>query len=179
MSDLKRSCPACKSWTSEIGEAFRDGEPCPVCGAPAPREGAVAEDYTPTTEQVRSAYAEDPVAEYHDPVNYSPRHAERAFDRWLAAHDAEVAEGARADSWPEGLARMASAVAAVTPCTCSAQRQRADAALAALAEADGLAEVIRAEMAKGSYQMLPNELPYESSARGVADVVRAWVRGQG
>ncbi|SNS43379.1 hypothetical protein SAMN06309944_0237 [Micrococcales bacterium KH10] len=50
---------------------------------------AVAE-YTPTTEQVRDAYSFDPVAEYHDPI--TPHHVinGRAFDRWLAAHEAEV-----------------------------------------------------------------------------------------
>ena len=35
MSDIKRSCPACDSWTSAVGIAFRDGEPCPYCGLPA------------------------------------------------------------------------------------------------------------------------------------------------
>lgn len=35
MSDIKRTCPACDSWTSSVGIAFRDGEPCPYCGLPA------------------------------------------------------------------------------------------------------------------------------------------------
>lgn len=35
MSDLKKSCPACDSWTSAVGQAFLDGEPCPYCGFPA------------------------------------------------------------------------------------------------------------------------------------------------
>ena len=48
-------------------------------------------DYTPTTEQVRDGYRYDPVAEYYGPI--TPHHVinGRAFDRWLAAHDAEVA----------------------------------------------------------------------------------------
>lgn len=35
MSDIKRSCPVCEAWTSEVGYAVRDGEPCPYCGTPA------------------------------------------------------------------------------------------------------------------------------------------------
>ena len=35
MSDIKRSCPGSNSWTSSVGIAFRDGEPCPYCGLPA------------------------------------------------------------------------------------------------------------------------------------------------
>ena len=35
MSDLKRDCPACEAWTSSVGVAFRDGNPCPYCGLPA------------------------------------------------------------------------------------------------------------------------------------------------
>ncbi|KQQ65063.1 hypothetical protein [Microbacterium sp. Leaf320] len=48
-------------------------------------------EFTPTTEQVRSAYAHDPEAEYRDPVGFPAMQREnlRAFDRWLAAHDAE------------------------------------------------------------------------------------------
>lgn len=51
-------------------------------------------EYTPTTEQVREGFAEDPVAEYHDPITNHAAHGRRAFDRWLAAHDREVAERA-------------------------------------------------------------------------------------
>lgn len=49
-------------------------------------------EFTPTTEQVRSTYAHDPEAEYRDPVGFPSMQREnlRAFDRWLAAHDAEV-----------------------------------------------------------------------------------------
>ena len=48
-------------------------------------------EFTPTTEQVRSAYAHDPEAEYRDPVGFPAMQREnlRAFDRWLAAHDAQ------------------------------------------------------------------------------------------
>lgn len=35
MSDLKRECPACGSWTTSVGIAFRDGDECPYCGLPA------------------------------------------------------------------------------------------------------------------------------------------------
>lgn len=47
-------------------------------------------DWTPTTEQVRYGFAVDPEAEYRDPLTNHTLHGERAFDRWLAAHDAEV-----------------------------------------------------------------------------------------
>jgi hypothetical protein len=52
------------------------------------------EEWTPTTEQVRDGYAIDPEAEHHDPIGYPQweRYARRAFDRWLAAHDAELLE---------------------------------------------------------------------------------------
>ena len=52
-------------------------------------------DYTPTTEQVRVDY----VMAYTDRES-SQLLAERAFDRWLAARDAEVA----AKAWDEGYA---------------------------------------------------------------------------
>lgn len=35
MGDMKRSCPGCEAWTSSVGLAFRQGEPCPYCGLPA------------------------------------------------------------------------------------------------------------------------------------------------
>lgn len=43
MSDLKMVCPACDSWTSSVGIAFRDGEPCPYCGLPADTARVVIE----------------------------------------------------------------------------------------------------------------------------------------
>jgi DNA repair exonuclease SbcCD ATPase subunit len=43
MSDLKRSCPGCDAWTSSVGAAFRDGEPCPYCGLPAEAAHAIDE----------------------------------------------------------------------------------------------------------------------------------------
>ena len=50
------------------------------------------DEYTPTTEQVRDGYSIDPEDEYRDPINASAnrRWAAHAFDRWLAAHDAEI-----------------------------------------------------------------------------------------
>ena len=56
-------------------------------------------EFTPTTDQVRSAYAHDPEAEYRDPVGFPSMQREnlRAFDRWLAAHDAEVRAGVLAE----------------------------------------------------------------------------------
>ena len=50
------------------------------------------DEYTPTTEQVRDGYSIDPEGEYRDPINASVnrRWAAHAFDRWLAAHDAEI-----------------------------------------------------------------------------------------
>ena len=49
-----------------------------------------AEQFTPTTEQVRHGFAVDPEAEYRDPLTNHTLYGERAFDRWLAKHDAEV-----------------------------------------------------------------------------------------
>lgn len=57
----------------------------------------MADDYTPTTEQVRDGYAKDPLAEYNNPLVDHAHYGRLAFDRWLAAHDVEVAEKARAD----------------------------------------------------------------------------------
>ena len=63
-------------------------------------------EFTPTTEQVRSAYAHDPEAEYRDPIGFPAMQREnlRAFDRWLAAHDAEVRAGVVAEEpeWEYG-----------------------------------------------------------------------------
>jgi hypothetical protein len=51
-------------------------------------------EFTPTTTQVRDGYRYDPEAEYRDPI--TPHHEinGRAFDRWLAAHDAAVERAA-------------------------------------------------------------------------------------
>ena len=48
-------------------------------------------DYTPTTEQVEFAYANDSEDEYRDPIGYPAlvRQNKVEFRRWLAAHDAE------------------------------------------------------------------------------------------
>ncbi|QIK64131.1 hypothetical protein G7068_13690 [Leucobacter viscericola] len=64
----------------------------------------MSEGYTPTTEQVRSGYASDPVGEYHDPINAAAneRAAARGFDRWLA----EVERAAAEKAWGD-LARIA------------------------------------------------------------------------
>lgn len=40
MSDLKRTCVACGAWTTSVGIAYRDGEPCPTCSLP--NDAAVA-----------------------------------------------------------------------------------------------------------------------------------------
>lgn len=57
-----------------------------------------ANGFTPTTEQVCNAYAEDPVSEYYDPINYSANVAEarRSFYRWLAERDADTVALAQA-----------------------------------------------------------------------------------
>lgn len=56
-------------------------------------------EYTPTTEQVESAYAYDPEYEYHHPDDPG-YHIEnrRAFRRWLAAHDRQV----QVEAWERG-----------------------------------------------------------------------------
>jgi hypothetical protein len=61
--------------------------------AAADGEVLIVAEYTPTTEQVRDGYACDPEAEYRDPVGYGSYEQDlrRAFDRWLADHDREVA----------------------------------------------------------------------------------------
>lgn len=52
----------------------------------------MADDYTPTTEQVRDGYRFDPEAEYHNPtVNWAEKNG-RAFDRWLTEQNRQVAE---------------------------------------------------------------------------------------
>ena len=53
----------------------------------------MSEQWTPTTDQVRSFYAYDSEDEYHDPIAYPShvRSAEQAFDRWLAQVKREAA----------------------------------------------------------------------------------------
>ena len=56
-------------------------------------------DYTPTTEEVREEYvygAQE--VDLDDRVVVSFDEADARFDRWLAAHDAEV----KAEAWDEG-----------------------------------------------------------------------------
>lgn len=38
-----QTCPACRNHTQSIHHAFRDGEPCPVCGLPAHAAAQVLE----------------------------------------------------------------------------------------------------------------------------------------
>lgn len=71
MSDLKISCPACDAWTSAVGAAFRDGDPCPSCGLPAAtaksiddaRERKIAQDVLDALAkaEVRACEAEEQV----------------------------------------------------------------------------------------------------------------------
>ena len=67
----------------------------------------MSEQWTPTTDQVRSFYAHDSEDEYHDPIAYPShvRSAEQAFDRWLeqVKREAKV-EALReaADEWTQG-----------------------------------------------------------------------------
>lgn len=53
-------------------------------------------EYTPSTDQVREGFATDPIADYHDPLTNHAAEGRRAFDRWLAQHDAEALAGVRA-----------------------------------------------------------------------------------
>ena len=57
----------------------------------------MADEFTPITSQVRDAYSIDPEGEYRDPINAASnqRAMRRAFDRWLAQHDAEVLAAAQ------------------------------------------------------------------------------------
>jgi len=59
-------------------------------------------DHTPTTREVRKGYAEDPVAEYYDPITNHTAEGERAFDRWYA----EEIRKAKAQAWDEAVAAM-------------------------------------------------------------------------
>lgn len=58
----------------------------------------MSDEYTPTTAQVRDGFAIDPIAEYHDPLTNHTEPGRRAFDRWLAEHDREVAAEALDDA---------------------------------------------------------------------------------
>lgn len=61
------------------------------------------DEYTPTTAQVREAYAIDPEYEYHQPDDPGYVHRNRrAFDRWLASRDAEV----KCAAWDECLSEI-------------------------------------------------------------------------
>lgn len=53
-------------------------------------------DYTPTTENVRNSYAGWADVQGREDDLYKTRALEREFDRWLAAHDREVAAKASA-----------------------------------------------------------------------------------
>ena len=54
----------------------------------------MSDEFTPTTEQIRSGYSVDPIAEYHDPLANHTLWNERAFDRWLAEYTREKQEAA-------------------------------------------------------------------------------------
>ncbi|WP_146120001.1 hypothetical protein [Leucobacter massiliensis] len=60
----------------------------------------MSEKFVPSTDMVRSGYANDPVGEYHDPVNSASRERAlgRAFDRWLESVRRQASEAA----WDEG-----------------------------------------------------------------------------
>lgn len=70
-------------------------------------------DYMPVTSQVRETFAHDDRAEYEDPITYPTfvKDQRHAFNRWLAAHDAEIRTAAleeAADHWSEWEAFKAS-----------------------------------------------------------------------
>lgn len=58
----------------------------------------MTDDYTPTTEEVRGIWldAMTETSEYFDAL--SPAEARARFDRWLEAHDREVADKALEDA---------------------------------------------------------------------------------
>ena len=66
----------------------------------------MSEQWTPTTDQVRSFYAHDSEDEYHDPIAYPShvRSAEQAFDRWLAQVQREAAVKALREAADAALA---------------------------------------------------------------------------
>jgi hypothetical protein len=74
------------------------------CGfTPDTIQGGLIGEYRPTTEQIEDAYAHDPEAEWHDPINYGleVKANRRVFRRWLADHDAGVAAKALRDAATE------------------------------------------------------------------------------
>ena len=56
------------------------------------------QEYTPTTEKVKQAYSGLHEKNYYD---FDATQREENFDRWLAAHDAQI----RAEAWTEGRQR--------------------------------------------------------------------------
>lgn len=70
------------------------------------RSISMSERYVPTTDQVENGFAHDLEAKYHNPVDYGAyvESNRRAFRRWLAKRDAEVA----AKAWSEGWTARAS-----------------------------------------------------------------------
>lgn len=88
MSDIKRSCPACDAYTSNVGIAFRDDQPCPYCGLPAEaalqldlarERGAQRETLEMAAKaEARAARAEAEVARLRGLVNEILWTAERA-----------------------------------------------------------------------------------------------------
>ena len=66
-------------------------------------------DYTPTTQQVEHAYANDSEAEYRDPIEYPAlvRQNTVEFRRWLAAHDAAIAHAAWSEGHTQALVNVA------------------------------------------------------------------------
>jgi hypothetical protein len=63
----------------------------------------MTQDYTPTTDEVRRGFRADPSKyEYAETPEYIDENwwelNKLAFDRWIAAHDAQI----RAEAWDEG-----------------------------------------------------------------------------
>lgn len=54
----------------------------------------MADQYIPTTQQIEDGYSIDPEAEYHDPLTNHTAINRRAFKRWLAENNRQVAEAA-------------------------------------------------------------------------------------
>ena len=62
-------------------------------------EQAMSDEYTPTTEQVRSAW----IFKRWDSIGQLRSEGSDAeVDRWLAAHDAEIRTAAQAEAWDQG-----------------------------------------------------------------------------
>ena len=93
------------AWLSDI----EPGPPNSDEQAKEPRKGAsMSEQWTPTTDQVRSFYAHDSEDEYHDPIAYPShvRSAEQAFDRWLAQVQREAAEPHLRRKWADEARKL-------------------------------------------------------------------------